>query len=181
MGKLTLYLILACVAIFFLELFISFEDFYFTPAYAFEQPWTFVTSIFLHADLTHLFFNMFALFIFGISLESRVSKGTYLSIFFLAGIVGNLGYWLTAADATIPAVGASGAIYGIMGCLAMLTPLMIVYVGGMPMPMIIAAVFWAWMEISGALVPVGNIAHGSHLGGLAIGTLFGVYLKIKKR
>ena len=177
MGKITLYLILLCVFIFFFEFFIPLEDFYFTPAYALEMPWTFITSVFFHADFTHLFFNMFALLFFGVTLENRVSKTTYLLIFFLSGIAGNLGYWLTAIDMTIPAIGASGAIYGIMGCLAVLMPFMIVYVGGLPMPMIVAAIFWAWMEFSGVLIPVGNIAHGAHLGGLIVGISYGLQLR----
>lgn len=177
----TFVLITVCVVVFILEQFTLIEQYtYFVPAYAFSRPWTFITSIFLHADFSHLFFNMFALFIFGIYLEPRVNEKTYLSIFFLAGIVGNLGYMLTALGSTIPGLGASGAIYGIMGAVAVLEPYATVYLGFVPMPMIFAAFIWTITGFFGLFVP-GNIAHGSHLAGLFIGVVFGFYLRRQRR
>ena len=175
----TLILILICLIFFFLESAPGFiEAFYFIPSEAFERPWTFVTSIFLHAGFEHLFFNMFGLFMFGLYLERRISRRDYILIFLLAGIVGNFGYMLTAFDKNIPAVGASGAIYGIMGCLAVLEPYAMVYVGYLPMPMIAAAFFWAFIEFIGIFIP-SNIAHGSHLFGLIVGIGFGIYLRTR--
>jgi len=178
---LTLTFFLICIVAFILEIiYPEFDYFSFIPALAFKRPWTFVTSIFLHADFTHLFFNMFALLMFGIYLEGKISKKSYILIFLLSGIFGSLGYMITATDSTIPAIGASGSIYGIMGCLAILMPYAIVYVSGMPMPMIAAAFFWAVMELLGVFAPTGNIAHGAHLFGLFIGIFFGIYFKWKK-
>lgn len=176
---LTFIFLLTCIIVFIFELIVPLDYFSFTPAYVFERPWTFITSIFLHADLSHLLFNMFALFMFGIYLESRISKKEYILIFFVAGVFGNIGYFITALDSTIPAVGASGAIYGIMGCLAILTPLILVYTGGFPMPMIAAAFFWAAMEFMGIFTP-GEIAHQSHVAGLLIGVIFGIQLRRKR-
>jgi membrane associated rhomboid family serine protease len=177
----TFILIAVCFVVFILELFTPIEKYtYFVPAYALSRPWAFITSIFLHADFSHLFFNMFALFIFGVYLEPRVSGKAYLLIFFLAGIVGNLGYMLTAFDSTIPGLGASGAIYGIMGAVAVLDPYAIVYLGFVPMPMIVAAFIWTITEFLGLFVP-GNVAHGSHLAGLFVGAVFGFYLKRQKK
>lgn len=173
--SITLMLILICIFTFFLESLPHFmEILYFVPSQAFKRPWTFVTSVFLHADFVHLFFNMFGLFMFGLYLERKISKKDYLLIFLLAGIVGNFGYMLTALYEDVPAVGASGAIYGIMGCLAILEPYATVYVGYLPMPMIVAAFFWAFMEFVGIFIP-SNIAHGSHLFGLIVGIVFGIY------
>jgi hypothetical protein len=170
-----------CIIVFILELVFPYEQYFsFTPSLAFERPWTFITSIFLHADIAHLFFNMFALFMFGLYLEARVSKKEYLLLFFSAGFLGNIAYLLTSPSASRPAVGASGAIYGILGTLAILYPSLIVYVGYAPMPMIIAAIFWAILEFLGMFTP-SNIAHQSHLAGLIVGVLYGFYLRKHKR
>jgi hypothetical protein len=174
----TFVLIGICFAVFILEyLFPQIEEYgWFVPAYAFLRPWTFITSIFLHADIYHIFFNMLALFIFGTFLEARVSERNYLLIFFLSGIVGNLGYMLTDFGSIIPGLGASGAIYGVMGALAALAPFATVFVSFVPMPMIFAAFLWTLVEFLGLFQP-GTIAHGAHLAGLFIGIAFGIYLR----
>jgi hypothetical protein len=177
---LTLALISVCVIVFLLESFISTEYFSFVPAYAFSRPWTFITSIFLHANFEHLFFNMFALLMFGIYLEGRIRPSYFILIFFLAGIVGNLGYMITAPTEATPAVGASGAIYGIMGTLAAIAPSAIIYIGFMPVPVAVAAVIWWLTEFLGLFAP-GTIAHGAHLAGLFVGILFGLYLRSRSR
>jgi len=132
--------------------------------------------MFLHGDFAHLFFNMFALLMFGISLENRIGSDRFVAVFFLAGIVGSIGYLVTASNPNIPALGASGAIYGILGALAVLRPFMMVWMGGIPMPMIVAAFFWVGIEFLGMFVPSG-IAHSAHLGGIFAGILYGIYLR----
>jgi membrane associated rhomboid family serine protease len=177
---LTISLIAICIVIFIFQLVFSFDDFYFVPAEAFSKPWTFVTSIFLHAGIEHLFFNMIALLIFGSYLESKTSKKTFLLIFFVSGIVGNFGYMFTTTSQTTPGLGASGAIYGIMGTLAVIEPFATVYISYMPMPMIMAAFVWALTEFLGLFVP-SNIARGAHLGGLFFGIIYGLYLRKNAR
>jgi membrane associated rhomboid family serine protease len=172
------FLIIA-VIVFFLQLTNIFDWrlFAFTPAFALEMPWTFITSIFLHADLTHLLFNMFALLMFGLALENRIGPRNYLIIFFIAGILGSVGYILTARNPLIPAIGMSGAIYGLMGALAMIMPGTMVWIGGFaPMPMIFAVFFWGISEFLGLFSP-SNIARAAHLGGLLVGILYGLYLR----
>ena len=177
----TFVLIAVCVVVFILQQITPLEVYtYFVPAYAFSRPWTFVTSIFLHADFSHIFFNMFALLIFGIFLESKVSGKTFLIIFFLSGIIGNFGYMLTALGSTTPGLGASGAIYGILGTLAVIAPLATVFIGFFPMPMIFAAFVWGITEFLGLFAP-GYIAHGAHLAGLFVGIAFGFYLRTQRR
>ncbi len=173
----TIRFLIAITAIFIVQqLTISWTGFAFVPSAAFKEPWTFVTSIFLHADFSHLFFNGFALLVFGSFLESRIEEKHFILIFFLAGIVGNFGYMLTSGNPDIPGIGASGAIYGIMGALAVLSPFTMVYVGYVPMPMIVAAFFWTASEFLGLFVPSG-IARGAHLGGLFFGIVYGLYLR----
>jgi len=192
----TIIFILVCTAVFIAELIFPFvlDEFSFVPAEILNKPWTFVTSIFLHApyecanisctELTisfnHIFFNMFALFMFGLYLETRTSTKQFLSIFFVAGFFGNVAYWLTAPLGTIPAVGASGAIYGIMGMLAVLYPGLVVYIGFAPMPIIFAAALWFFLEFTGMFVP-GNIAHQAHLAGLVVGAAYGLYIRKQRK
>lgn len=172
----TLILLAAIFLIFLFEMVVPLREFAFVPAQAFEKPWTFITSIFLHADFSHLFFNMFALFIFGLYLEPKVGRKTFLIIFILAGIAGNFGYMLTNSNPNIPGVGASGAIFGIIGALTAIAPLSLIFFGFAPMPMIVAAVLWGLTEFLGLFVP-SNIARGAHLGGLFLGIAYGLYLR----
>lgn len=185
MVKWTFVFIIACTIIFFLQIarIVADREFAFTPSLAFEQPWTFITSIFLHANFGHLLINMFVLFFLGLGLESRIGPMHFVILFLLSGIVGSIGYMITATNQEIPAVGASGAIYGVLGALAVLTPFAMVYIYGIiPMPMIAVAVIWGLLDFFGMFAP-GDVAHGAHLGGLFVGVLYGFYLRatVKRR
>ncbi len=175
----TLSFLLICTAVFILQVLDAFDWtlFAFIPAYALERPWTFVTSMFMHADLSHLFFNMFALFVFGLPLERILGSQRFFVLYFTAGILGSVGYMITSSDPFIPAIGASGAIYGLMGTLAIMMPELTVFVGGfVPMPMVFAVFFWTISEFLGLFVP-SNIARGAHLAGLFLGIAYGFYLR----
>lgn len=156
----------------------------FYPAYFLDLPWTFVTSIFLHANFEHLLFNMIALFFFGLALENMVGRKLFVTIFFLSGIVGNIGYLVTtylvtALDPTVPAIGASGAIYGVVGTLVVLTPFRKVFLYGLfPLPLVAVVAFWVLLDVLGLFAPTG-IANGAHLGGVIVGAIFGWYLRRK--
>src|SRR5207237_8109082 len=87
-------------------------------------PWTILTAIFLHASILHIASNVFFLLFFGFILEEQVSKSRWVTTFFITGLVGSLGFvgydllvYSLAPNAFNPdcAVGASGAIYGILG------------------------------------------------------------------
>jgi len=141
---------------------------------ALSRPWTLVTSMFAHSGFNHLFYNMFALFLFGLILERIIGGRNFLLIYFSAGLLGSL--------ATLPlytaSLGASGAIFGVTGALAVLRPRMVVYVSYVPMPMILAAFVWAAIDLVGLFVPSG-IANAAHLAGLAVGVAAGLYLREK--
>ncbi|MGC9058829.1 MAG: rhomboid family intramembrane serine protease [Candidatus Aenigmatarchaeota archaeon] len=156
------------------------ENFSFIPRFAFYKPWTFLTSIFLHANFSHLFYNMLALFFFGLYLERIVDRKTYFLIFLISGIFGNIFFMLTTFNPNIPAVGASGAIYGIIGALAALRPYAIVYIYFTPLPLIVAAFLWALISFLGIFIP-SSIAHAAHLSGLLTGYIIGYFLKRKER
>jgi len=149
----------------------------FFPAYAFIMPWTFITSIFLHADIEHLLFNMIALFFFGLSLENIVGRRLFAIIFILAGVFGNIGYLITEPISFIPGIGASGAIYGVVGTLVVLTPFRRVFLYGLfPIPLILLVFLWTIIDLAGLFSP-STVAHGAHLAGLFVGILFGIYLR----
>ena len=175
----TLTFILTCIVFFVFQNITELWIFLaFFPIMAFKTPWIFVTSVFLHADLSHLFFNMLALFFFGTSLERLIGGKAFAVLFLTAGIIGNIGYLITNTNPYIPAIGASGAIYGVIGALAILEPFSLVYVYGLlPLPMIVAAVIWVLLDFVGLFTPSGT-AHGAHLGGVVVGVFFGFYYRI---
>lgn len=140
------------------------------------EPWLLVTSMFLHGGLEHLFFNMFALGLFGFILENFIGSRKFLLIYLVSGIVAGAG----AAIFYPAALGASGAIFGILGTLTFLRPRMRVWVMGVPMPMFVAAILWAGIDLVGMFAP-GNTANAAHLFGLGTGLLGGFLLKGKFR
>lgn len=167
-------LVAICVVVFILQMFFPFieNNFALYSSKVIEEPWLLVTSMFLHGGFEHLFFNMFALALFGFILESIIGSRRFVIIYFASGIVASIG----AAIFYPASLGASGAIYGIMGTLAVLRPRMRVWVWMIPMPMYMAAIMWAVLDMLGMFAPSG-IANAAHLFGLGAGILAGFYLK----
>jgi membrane associated rhomboid family serine protease len=129
----SIYILGAIVAVYLLQLAAPplTDALIFNPATFPSQPWTAITSMFLHAGIAHLFLNGLALFMFGPLLESIVGGRRFLLLYFAAGIAGSLLYYLLVAlgiSPPIPALGASGAIFGVLGMLAVLRPNMVIYV-----------------------------------------------------
>ena len=147
------------------------------------RVWQFATSIFFHDPYSfgHLFWNMFMLYMFGMMLERTIGTPRFLTVFLLSGIVGNIGYVLycMGTGSIVPAIGASGALYGVFACLAILVPNMRVYFFFMiPMKIIHALLFYAAIDIV-FMNSNDSVAHAAHLAGLVIGLIFGFYLKRK--
>lgn len=84
--------------------------------------WSIVFSIFLHGGLLHLISNMWVLLIFGNNVEDAFGHFSYLIFYLLAGLVASAAHFLLRPESTIPVVGASGAIAGVMGAYAVLYP-----------------------------------------------------------
>jgi len=137
------------------------------------EPWRIFTSMFLHSGFAHLFFNMFGLFIFGNALERRIGSGMLLLVYLVSGIVGSVGFMIfSGPDAA--ALGASGAIFGVIGALVLIAPRMPVYLwGAVPLPMAVVGIGYAIIEIL-AFGSVDGIAHSAHLLGFVGG--FGIAL-----
>ena len=134
-----------------------------------DEPWRIVTSMFLHGSIAHLFLNCFALFLFGLILEKEIGTKNFLLLFFCSGMLAGIG----AALFYPFSLGASGAIYGMMGMLAILKPGMTVWVSYVPMPMIVAIFVWAAIDFFGIFMP-SNVANAAHLAGLFFGVAAGI-------
>ncbi len=154
------------------------EALYFNP----QQPnaWMFVTSVFLHGGFAHILFNGYALFMFGPLLEQKLGQEKFLMFFLAAGIVGNLLYYATILAGIIPptpALGASGAIYGILGALAILMPdLVLLFFGVIPLRIGVMAIAWIILEFVGSFNPYSGIGSAAHLGGLLFGLAYAKFV-----
>lgn len=176
--KLTLTVIGICVIVFVLQIANVFPDsLAFTPSMFVQEPWTILTSMFMHSSVQHLMLNMIGLFTFGVLLEHEVGPKKWLIIYLTSGFIASLGYALLSASPFIPAVGASGAIFGLIGSMAVLKPKQVIYTGYGPIPMIGAAILWGAAEFI-SLFSIDNIAHSAHLFGLFGGAIL-VLMAIK--
>jgi len=169
-------IVIICVIIWILQQIIppTTDNFALISSEFLFKPWIIVTYIFLHGGFSHIFGNMFALALFGSILEKIIGGKKFLIVFFVSGIIAGIGSILFYEAS----IGASGAIYGIFGTLAILRPKMTVYMGlGAPMPMIAAVFFWALLDFLGFFTALDNVAYAAHLFGLAFGLIYGFYLK----
>ena len=157
--------------IFILQIIIAgFTDLFILDAgLALTRPWVLLTAIFLHSNLVHLLYNLFGLALFGIILEDIIGTRKFLKLFFIAGLAASL----ISLPFYTRVLGASGAVFGIIGMLAILRPRMVIWLYGMPMPMFIALMVWAAIDIFGIFFPSGT-ANIAHLAGLAAGIMFGI-------
>ena len=147
--------------------------------------WTFLTSMFMHGGYLHLFVNMLSLFFVGSLIEKILGRKRYFWFYLLSGIFAGIFFVLFSlvftSDFGAYAVGASGALFALIGLLVLLTPNLPVYIMFIPIPIKMKyaapgmlAVLWL-ISIAGS-VPIGNTAH---LGGLIAGLLYGLFLRKK--
>ena len=134
----------------------------FGPLVADGEWWRLITAAFLHGGLLHLAFNMLFLWWFGRNLEAFVGPGRYLGIYIVSALAGSAGALLIAPDA--PAVGASGAVFGILGAgLVLERGKGIAIFGGQ-------ALFVIVINLGLGFV-LSNVSIGGHIGGLIGGAL----------
>lgn len=130
--------------------------------------WRLVTPMFLHGGITHLLFNMFSLFIFGPELERIAGKARFITIYLLSGIFGNIAAFFLQ-DLDYSHVGASGAIYGILGAFGALiyyTKNVLPQLRQIILPMIIISIVMTFVQP--------NIDIIGHLTGLIVGFIIGL-------
>lgn len=147
--------------------------------------WTFITSIFMHGGVFHLFANLFSLIFVGSFTEKILGKKRFLFFYLFAGLFAGIFFVLISlffpSDFGSYAVGASGALFGLIGLLMIITPNLPVYIMFIPIPIKMkfaapAMLIFLWLISIFGEVPIGNTAH---LGGLIIGLVYGFYLKNK--
>ena len=135
--------------------------------------WQLVTYMFLHGSLRHLFFNMLGLFFFGGQVERALGLRSFVVMYFLCGVVGAL---LSLIDPNaLLVIGASGGVFGVLIAFAMLFPNKRVLVFLIfPVKARYLAIFLCFITSASLLAGKSDgIAHWAHLGGIAVGFLFG--------
>ena len=199
--NLTYFIIVICIIVFFYEIFYGlrygtfgsenfnsalsnlFNDYGFSfQNLLSSRYWVFITSIFFHADPSHLALNMLALFFFGRVIEMELGRKKFLSIFIVSAIVSDLAFLtfssLTGSLDTV-LIGASAAIFGLMGTAMLVKPLEFVFYPYLiPIPLILVAVLYTLYNLASfilvaASIEQSNIAYVAHIGGLIAGMFFG--------
>ena len=138
-----------------------------------EKEWSrWLTAGFVHVSFMHLLFNMVTLFFFGPYIESIVGSGRFLAIYLGSELAANALTYLKYRDnPAYSAVGASGAISGVLFAFCLFAPFQMLYVFfAIPMPAIAFAVLYVALSVYASRREIGRVAHEAHLGG-AIGGL----------
>jgi membrane associated rhomboid family serine protease len=149
-----------------------------------------VTNLFVHADVFHILGNMIVLIAFGLPFEERVGHRRFLLIYLAAGLAGTLAETFLNVGNPVLMMGASGAIFGILGAFATRYPNQVV---GVPVPLLFLFIRIPMRVIVGALIYVAyqlfyvlyqvqtgstadHTAYGAHFGGLAMGIVLALTL-----
>lgn len=151
------------------------------------RPWQLLTYGFMHGGLMHLFFNMFALFMFGSEIEQLFGPRRYLT-YYLACVVGAALMHLivvgTSQMPPMPTVGASGGVFGILLAYGMAYPMRKLFVIPIPVPL----PAWLFVTLYGVLElylgitqTAQGVAHFAHLGGMATGFVMIRYWRAQAR
>lgn len=146
----------------------------------------FVSAIFLHGGFLHIISNMWFLWIFGDNVETHVGVIPYYFLYFVSGIVGNVLQYVIAPHSSIPMLGASGAVAGVLGAYYILFPhskiktlvpfFGFISIASIPAPFMLG--YWFILQIiSGAAsLPTagstGGVAFWAHVGGFITGIMF---------
>ncbi len=131
-----------------------------------------ITSAFLHASVIHIAFNMLMLWWFGQALEGALGRARFLGVYFVSALAGSAGALLLSGE-FVNTVGASGAVFGILGAGLVLERRQVYVFGG-------GALFIVILNIAFSFA-VANISIGGHLGGLAGGVLAMLALSVAGR
>jgi len=160
-------------------------------------PATLITSMFLHGSWSHVIGNMWYLWIFGDNVEDRLGHGRFVAFYLLCGIVASFGQIVLDPGSTLPMIGASGAIAGVMGAYFVLYPQsrvltlipLIIFWEIVELPAIMLLGFWFLMQLfsAGAIAVTassggggGGVAFMAHVAGFVFG-MIGVLVFRKKQ
>lgn len=135
-------------------------------------PWQLVTSAFLHASVVHLLVNMFALYMFGPSVEDSLGSLRFVALYFAAVLSAGLTQLVVVsatAGQAYPTVGASGGIFGVLLAFGVLFPrrIIVLLFPPIPMPAWLFVTLYGLVElVNGVLGTEAGVAHFAHLGGM---------------
>jgi membrane associated rhomboid family serine protease len=139
-----------------------------------------LSSMFVHAGVSHLAGNMLFLWIFGDNIEDRFGHGRFLLFYLMAGMAAGAAQSMAVPDSAIPIIGASGAIAAVMGAYFVLFPKsrivmliwLVFYIDFVEIPAVLFLGFWFLFQFLGGLgAPTagGGVAFIAHLGGFVVG------------
>lgn len=145
----------------------------------------FLTTMFLHGGLLHLVLNMWTLWLFGGAVEDRLGYLRFVIFYVLCGLAAGLAHAWANPDSTVPVVGASGAIAGVLGAYVRLFPfariVLLVPIIFIPLfftlPAIVYIAFWLLLQVFQGAVSVfipqgaGGVAWWAHIGGFVAGII----------
>ena len=141
------------------------------------------SSMFLHADLLHLAGNMLFLWIFGNNIEDRMGRLTYLGFYLLSGAVATAAHVLTQPSSTVPLIGASGAVAGVMGAYLVLFPrvpirtAVLIFIRDVPASWLLG--FWFLLQFF--TNPSEGVAWVAHVAGFVFGALVAFVFRARLR
>lgn len=143
----------------------------------------FITATFIHGGWVHVIGNMLFLWVFGDNVEDRLGHFKYLLFYLLAGIAGGVVHVITNPASTIPVVGASGAVAGVLGAyiiafprsrILALVPIIIIFTL-MEIPAVIFIALWFFIQLFNGVASLGGaanpVAWWAHVGGFLMGML----------
>jgi membrane associated rhomboid family serine protease len=152
---------------------------------------TLLSYMFLHGGLLHLGGNLLFLYIFGDNVEDRLGHLRYLLFYLACGVLAALAEYAVQPSSSVPMVGASGAIAGVMGCYLLLFPkakvdiliIIVVIFKVLPIPAWIMLALWFAMQFIGGIgasTAEGGVAYWAHAGGFVAGILlaFPLWLRL---
>jgi len=147
---------------------------------------TLITSMFLHANLLHVAGNMLFLWIFGNNVEDKLGELKFLVVYFASGIAGSLLQIFITPDSTIPMLGASGAISGLLAAYVLYFPRARILTFVVPLfiftlPAYIFIGYWIALQALNAFLNIGAIGGGvaffAHVGGFGTGLILALLLR----
>jgi rhomboid family protein len=154
----------------------------------------FFTMMFLHGGWLHLIFNMWTLWLFGPAIEDRLGHGTFLVFYLVCGVAASLTHVIFSLTSTVPALGASGAIAGVLGFYMRMFPLarivVLVPIIFIPLffevPAVVFAGIWFLIQVlqgtAELLMPSSEgVAWWAHIGGFIAGFVLGAPLRLPER
>ena len=139
---------------------------------------TLFSSMFLHGGFLHLFGNMLYLWIFGNNIEDALGHFRFLFFYLFCGLSAAIAQVLSTPTSTVPMIGASGAVAGVLGAYLLLFPgariltlfFIIIIVKLIRLPAVIVLGFWFFIQLMGVVGgSISNVAFFAHVGGFVVG------------